>query len=112
MRLVLTPTHLEVRLAPFEKLGALRGDLHIPRERIVSADVVPEPTRTIHGFKVGLRIPGWRFVCWTGVFRHFWAIRSDAPAVHLTLRDGRMREATVCDPDAARIAAELPAPHP
>ena len=109
VELLLTPASIEVRLTAIEKVGALRGDLSIPRERIREARVDDAPLRSIRWkLAMGLRIPGRLYVCHTARLSHFWAIRRGVPAVHLTLDDGRrLREVTVSTPDAQLDVDEL-----
>jgi len=109
MNATLTPTHLDIDLTTYEKIGGLSANRSIPREDITSARVDPDPLRTLRGrVKVGLRIPGTLFVCWTGLGRQFWAVRRGVPGLHVTVAgDRRPRELTVSTPDAERIAAAL-----
>jgi hypothetical protein len=110
MNVSLSSSHLTVELTLPEKIGALRGDLRIPRERIVEARVDAQPLQSIrsHRLKVGLRVPGRLFVCHTDRLRHFWAVRSGVPAVDLLLAGGR--RVTASTPDAERVVAELATP--
>lgn len=109
MNVTLTPTHLNVELTTYEKIGGLSGDLSIPRADIASARVDPQPLQTIRGkLKVGLRVPRRIFVCWTDRGRHFWAVRRGLPALHVSVAgDGRLQAITVSSPDAARLAHAL-----
>jgi hypothetical protein len=112
MNATLTLTHLEIELTPFERIGGLTGNRAIPRGDITSARIDPDPLRRLRGrLKVGLRIPGTLFVCWTGLGREFWAVRRGVPALHVTVAgERRPRELTVSTPDAQRIAAALDRP--
>lgn len=109
MNVVLTDTAVRVELTAYEKIGGLRGNLEIPYEHIVAATVDHEPFRSIRGrLKVGLRIPGRLFVCSTGRGRELWAIRRGAPALALTLVEGRRpRRVTVSAADAEALAAAI-----
>ena len=108
MNVTLTPTHLDVRLSVWEKLGGLTTDHHIARERIAAAEVDPAPMHAIRGrFKAGLRLPGVRFVCWTWHPMTFWSISHDAAALRVTVRGGRLRQLVLSTPDAAELARAL-----
>ena len=108
MNVTLTPTHLEVRLATWEKLAGLTTDHHIARERIAAAMLDPTPMDSIRGrFKAGLRVPGLRFVCWTWNPMTFWSISRGTPVLRVTVRGGRLRQLVVSTPDAASLARAL-----
>jgi hypothetical protein len=109
MNVTLTPTHLNVELRTYEKIGGLSGDRSIPRAAITSASVDADPLATIRRrLKVGLRVPRRLFVCWTDRGRHFWAVRRGLPALHVSVAgDGRLQAITVSSPDAARLAHAL-----
>jgi hypothetical protein len=109
MNVTLTPTHLNVELTTYEKIGGLSGDLSIPRADIASARVDAQPLQTIRGkLKVGLRVPGRIFVCWTDRGRHFWAVKRGLPALHVSIAgQGRPRAVTVSAADAERLAHAL-----
>lgn len=47
MNITLTPTHLNIELTTYEKIGGLSADRSIPRADITSAGVDPDPLRTI-----------------------------------------------------------------
>jgi hypothetical protein len=108
MNVTLTPTHLAVELTLFEKVASLHGDISIPRERIRTASVDLTPMASIRrGVKIGLRIPGRRYVCTTRGRKHFWALERGAPALHVETDGASPRALTVTTPDAAELAAEL-----
>lgn len=108
MKIVESDTHLTVHLSPWEKLASLHGDLHIPLQDVTSAAVDPQPLPSAFGsFKVGLRIPGYRYLATSDRRRHFIAVRRGEPALHLTLRGMRTTEVTVSTPDADRLARHL-----
>jgi hypothetical protein len=50
---------LFVRLSFWEQLGALRGDLRVPRAAVTNARVVPDPWTELRGIRApGTGIPG------------------------------------------------------
>jgi hypothetical protein len=109
MNITLTPTHLNIELTTYEKIGGLSADRSIPRADITSANVDRDPLRTIGSrLKVGLRVPRRLFVCWTDRGRHFWAVRRGLPALHVSVGGaGRVRQVTVSAADAERLALAL-----
>lgn len=114
----LTENTLEVRLSRLEKIGALQGDLRIPREAIRAAEVVPDGLAATRGLRApGLGIPGFvKLGTWRGRRnrgdRQFITVRRGLPALRLTL-DGQPNDMVlVSTPRAAELAADLGANRP
>lgn len=111
MKIADSDTHLTVHLSPWEKLASLRGDLRIPVQDVTSAAVDHQPLRAVsRKLKLGIRIPGYRYLATSDRGRHFIAVRRGEPALHLTLRGVRTREVTLSTPDADRLARRLTKP--
>ena len=78
---------LRVRLSRWERLGALHGEFTIPRERIVSTELVADPWTMLRGWRApGTGIP---FVIMLGTMRRhglkdFCAIYRRRPATIVT----------------------------
>ena len=108
MNVRLTDDAVRVELSLYEKIGGLNGDLTIPYDRITAAYVDPKPLKSIRGrLKMGLRIPGYHYVCRTGAGHHFWALKGGAPALRLALDNGWTRDLTVSTPEPERLAREI-----
>ena len=101
---VLTPTELIVELTPSERLGALRGSIHIPRSAIAEATRIDDPLRAPTGLRSpGLSLPGlvkagtWR----SRGRREFVAVNRRQPALRIALCGQRYDSVLVAvdDPD-------------
>ena len=80
-----------IRLTPIEKLGALHGDLSVPRAAVRAVDIEPQPFSKLRGLRApGTGWPGrialgtWRK---RGGKKDFVAVYRGRPAVVLTLDD-------------------------
>ena len=80
-----------VRLTPIEKLGALHGDVSVPRTAVRAVDVEPQPFSKLRGLRApGTGWPGrialgtWRK---RGGKKDFVAVYRGRPAVIVTLDD-------------------------
>jgi hypothetical protein len=80
-----------VRLTPIEKLGALHGDVSVPRTAVRAVEVEPQPFSKLRGLRApGTGWPGrialgtWRK---RGGKKDFVAVYRGRPAVILTLDD-------------------------
>lgn len=103
-------TVVVLHLSTLERLGALHGDVVIPRPSIRSARVAANPWSELRG----LRAPGtgWpgriALGTWRGRFgRDFFAVFGREPAVVLELRDQRFARVVVSVPDPGAIVAAL-----
>ena len=85
-----TPEGLHLRMSHWERLGALHGDLFIPRASIVSSEIVPDPWPILRGWRApGTGIP---FVIMLGTLRYqglkdFCVIYRRRPARVITCRE-------------------------
>ena len=110
MRVLLTHTTLEVRLAPWEKALGLMRNLSIPREDLSDIEVVEEPVRAAMGtgIKVGLRVPWLYFVARTIGLDRAFIVRRGVPALSFAVANrGALRRVLVSTPDAHELAREL-----
>ena len=110
-RLDLTRDTVHLRLTTGEKLGALSGDVHIPRRAITGVEVVDEPLRAMRGLRApGLALPGvvkagtWRG---GGRGRQFVAVRKGRRGVRVSLHGHRYDEVLVAVDDPEGVAAQL-----
>ncbi len=104
------PDTVEVRLTAGEKLGALHGDLRVPRSAIRRVEVVPDGLAAARGLRApGLALPGRRKL---GRWRsrdgtQFVAVRRGEPALRLSLDGHRFAGMLVSTPDASALADRL-----
>lgn len=107
----LTADAVEITLSRREKIGALHGDVRIPRSAIRRADVVPDGLAAVRGLRApGLAIPGVvKLGTWRGRrgAKRFVAVRRSVPALRLDLVGDRYDTVVVSTPDAAALAADL-----
>jgi hypothetical protein len=62
-RLVVTPTTLEYELSGWEKVGACRGDLVVPRSEVLDVRAVPSVWSAVRGIRApGYGMPGHRML--------------------------------------------------
>lgn len=103
--LIVDGPDLVVRMSSLEKLGALRGDVHVPLSAVQSAEIEPHPFAILRGIRVGTGIPG---VIALGIRRFargqdFTAVVGGKPAVRVDLSQespfARLI-VSVADPDA------------
>lgn len=104
------PQAITVELSTAEKVGAVHGNISVPRSSIVSARVVDEPMKAVTGMRApGYSLPGHARL---GTWRHhdgkdFIAVYADRPAVELVLSDQAYERLLVAVDDPEAIVAEL-----
>jgi hypothetical protein len=106
----LTTDTLHIRLSLLEKIGALHGDLHLPRDAIQAVTVIDDGLSAVRGMRApGIAIPGrlkigtWR----THGRRCFVLLRRGQPTLRLKLNGQRIEALLISTPNAADLAAEL-----
>jgi hypothetical protein len=106
----ITSDAVTVRLSPAEKIGALHGDVSVPRSAIVSATIVADPMQAVSGLRApGYAMPGhaklgtWHH--WDG--RDFIAVYANRPAVELRLTGQQYQRLLVSTDDPAAVVAQL-----
>jgi hypothetical protein len=105
-----TTDRVQVHLTPAEKIGALHGDLDLPRSAVRTAEVLADGLAATRGLRApGLAIPGRvKTGTWRGRgTRHFVAVRRGLPTLRLTLDGQRYDTVLVSVPNAATVAATL-----
>jgi hypothetical protein len=110
MRVVLTDELLEIRLARWEKILGLMGDVRVARSAVKDAEVLGEPLRAVRGsgLKAGLRLPGVYYVARSLRLDEAWILRRGLPALAFSIDDGRtLRRVTVTTSDAEELARQL-----
>jgi hypothetical protein len=83
MRLQVTDDCVDVRLARWEKVLGLMGDIRLERSQVSDVTIVEDPVREAMraGLKAGLRLPGLCYVCRTIKLDRVWVVRRGVPAV-------------------------------
>jgi hypothetical protein len=110
MRVLLESDRLEVRLAPWEKVLGLLGNITVARSDIEGATVLDDGVAAAMrtGLKAGLRVPWVRYVARTVSLDEAFIVRRGVPALELSIGgSGRLRRVLVSTPDAEAIAAKL-----
>lgn len=100
---------LHLRLSWLEKLGALHGDVVVPRSCVRSARTSEAPMREVRGLRApGTAIP---FVIGLGTFRTFawkdFVAVTSKPGLVIELDGAPFRRLVVSTPDAAALADQL-----
>ena len=111
--LQITDDAVTLRLSSLEKVGAVHGDLSVPRAAVRSAVVVPDAWSEVHGMRApGYGMPGhamlgtWR----SSAGKDFVDVRHGEPGVVIELRDQDFARLVLSFPttdEAAGVAATL-----
>ncbi len=110
MRVVLADDAIEVRLARWEKVLGLLGDIVVPLSDVSAACVVDDPIAVAmgSGTKVGLRLPWFYYVARSIRLDRAFIVRRRLPGLSFAVSNaGSLKEVLVSTPDAADIAARL-----
>jgi hypothetical protein len=108
--ITVTPDTVVIALSTTEKVGALHGDLSIPRSAIIGAAVVDDSMGAVSGIRApGYAMPGHAKV---GTWRHhdgkdFIAVYAGRPAVELRLTGQPYERILVSVDDPAAVVAQL-----
>ena len=110
MRVELSTDSVEVRLARWQKVLGLMGDIRVPLTHVSDVQVVQDPiSQVLHtGLKAGLRLPWLYYIARTIRLDEAWLVRRGVPALSFSVRDhGALRRVTVSTPDAELLARQL-----
>ncbi len=110
MRLEISDEYVEVRLARWEKILGLMGDIRVPRAAVADVQVVREPLREVlrTGLKAGLRLPGLYYVARSIKLDRAWIVRRGMGAIGFSVDDGGvLRRVVVSTPDPEIVAEQL-----
>ncbi len=110
MRVLLSEDHIEVRLALWEKVLGLLGNIRVARTHVRDASVIDDPVREAmtSGIKVGLRLPWLYYVARTLRLDQAFVVRRGLPGLSFAINDGgRLTRVLVSTRDAQEIAREL-----
>lgn len=108
--LSITDTSITVELSAAEKVGAVHGDLTLPRSAIADVRVVEDAMGAVSGLRApGYSLPGHAKV---GTWRHhdgkdFVAVYAGRPAVEITLQGERYERLLLGIDDPQAAAAQL-----
>ncbi len=108
--LAVSETDVTVRLSRWERIGAMRGDLVVPRTAVTGARAVPVAWAEIRG----LRAPGYGMPrhAAVGTWRHdgvkdFVSVRYGQPGLVIELTGQPFARLVVSDPDPAGALERL-----
>jgi hypothetical protein len=100
----------EVRLAFWQKVLGLMGNIRVARGDLGDAHVVedPLPVAMRSGLKVGIRLPWLYYVARTIRLDQAFLVRRGVPALSVAVSNGgALRRVLVSTPEAAELAREL-----
>lgn len=110
MRVHLCDEKIEIRMARWEKVLGLLGDISVSRSDVSEVQVVEDPLHDVMraGLKAGLRLPWLYYVCRSIRLDQAWIVRRGVPALSFAVRNhGALRHVTVSAPDARELARRL-----
>ena len=110
MRIELSEDRVIVRLALWQKVLGLLGNIDVARADLSDVHVVEEPVRVAMeaGVKVGLRLPWLYYVARTIRLDQAFVVRRGVPAVSFAVRNhGALRRVLVSTRDAPELARRL-----
>jgi hypothetical protein len=110
VRIEIGEDSVEVRLALWQRMLGLLGNIRVARSQVSDVEVVEDPIAVAMsaGVKVGLRLPWLYFVARTIGLDEAFVVRRGVPAVSFSVGGGgRLRRVLVSTRDAERLAAEL-----
>jgi hypothetical protein len=110
VRVYLDDDHLEVRLAPWQRLLGLMRDIRVARADVSDVRVVADPVREAMraGIKVGLRVPWLCFVARTIRLDEAFVVRRGVPGLSFAVENqGRLRRVLLSTPEAGELAHKL-----
>ena len=100
---------VEVRPTRFERIAGLLPPLDVPLTAVEGVEVVRDPLKAVHGFRLGLSLPGVRKA---GRFARrgeldYVSVRRGQPAVRLHLTGQHFRTLLLGADDPAHLAHAL-----
>lgn len=107
--LAIEPDTIVVRLSLLEKLGAMHGDVHVPRSSVREVRVTSKPWNEVRGMRApGTGVPGVIMLgTMRGMFgKDFCAVYRHQSAIVIELEDHSYQRLIVCTqhPDKDRAA--------
>lgn len=110
MRIEVTGKQVQIRLARWEKVLGLLGDISVSQSDISDVRVIEEPVREAMttGLKAGLRVPWLCYVCRTIRLDQVFIVRRGVPGLSFSVHDGRtLKRVIVSTPEARELAKTL-----
>jgi hypothetical protein len=110
MRVEITADTLEVRLARWQKVLGLMGDIRLPLADVEDVQVVEKPLGQIKrsGLMAGLRVPWLYYVARTIRLDEVWIVRRGVPALSFSVRgSGTLKRVVIITPEAQALARRL-----
>ncbi len=110
MRVEVTGDFVEVRLAWWEKIAGLMGNIRVARADVSDAEVIGEPVRAAMqgGIKVGLRVPWLMYVARTIRLDQAFVVRRGVPGLAFSVRNhGALQRVVLSTPEADELARRL-----
>jgi hypothetical protein len=106
----LTEETLEVKLARWEKVLGLLGNITVARADVSDVEVLASPMGDAlrSGMKAGLRLPGVIYVARSIRLDQAWLVRRGVPALRFSVRNhGALKRVTVSTSQAEDLARAL-----
>jgi hypothetical protein len=110
VRVNLTGETLEVRLAWWEKIVGLLGNIRVDRVDVSEVEVLQEPVRAAmaSGMKAGLRVPWLMYIARTIRLDQAFVVRRGVPGLAFAVHNhGALHRVIVSTPEAAELARRL-----
>jgi hypothetical protein len=107
--IVLTEDTLHLHLTAAEKVGAVHGDVSVPRSAVRGVEIVEDALGAAHGLRVGLGLPGVRKLgTWhSRSGKEFVDVRKGQPAVRVLLSGEGLSSLLLGTDDPQALAAAL-----
>jgi hypothetical protein len=113
VRINVSDDHVEVRLAPWEKLLGLMRNIRVARADISDVHVVSDPVREAMrgGLKVGLRLPWLCYVARSIRLDQAFVVRRGVPGLSFAVDNGTsLRRVLISTRNADELAQQLRRP--
>jgi hypothetical protein len=110
VRVEVSESGVEVRLAWWQKIAGLMGNVRIARADVGEVRVVENPIRETMGtgLKAGLRVPWVYYVARTLRLDQVFVVRRGQPGLSIAVRNHRvLRRVLVSTPEAQALARRL-----
>jgi hypothetical protein len=113
VRINVSDDHVEVRLAPWQKLLGLMRNIRVARADVSDVHVVSDPVREAmrSGIKVGLRLPWLCYVARTIRLDEAFIVRRGVPGLSFAVDNGTtLRRVLISTRRAEELAQQLQRP--
>jgi hypothetical protein len=110
VRIEVSGDFLEVRLAWWQKIVGLMGNIRVARADVSDVEVLREPVRAAMqgGIKAGLRLPWLMYVARTIRLDQAFVVRRGVPGLAFSVRNhGALRHVVLSTPEADELARRL-----